>query len=929
MVNIKKAQNEREKQYFMQSHAPNIVTISSDMTGHMDRYEDADTSRRRILMAQRLKVKPSETLMKQLLKKKKQLRKGKKTNLKGELAQINKELKKMRLGEYRRRDEDPVRVMGVPVAGAVAPVPVAVAPVPGAPPVPPAPFIVPPVVVGGGGPAVPGAVGAAAAPAIPPALIADLGAIRGEMRQIRADLGQIPPGETEAQRQRRINRDQERYDLLMAALEVQRGHMEGIRGEARDADAAHRAEMAGLGEAHGALREAVGQDLGAFREAIEARLEPLAGGQAAIEARYGEHAGALEALQGRIVEGQAAAVTQAGLLTSAQQALEARLDPIAQAQTELGTNIAAQQEALAELRQGGLSQAEAVAELGRQIEAGETRHAEALAGLRQRGLGHQEGLGHLREAQSALREAFVEQMAAVGERIETGARHQTSATSREGRRIGNLETELATDREEARERERQRQADHSALLERGRRYDEAVEQLIRNDQQRAELHEQSLRDGSSGFTGDQISYLEQHGEVILARLNAIAEQQHQEQERRQGDNEAEFQNIRAELARIGNQPAGTTPAELASQIRQGLATGALDPSLVAAREPAAAELQGLEDVSLEDDPGPDLPSPQQAVDNRLGVSEFTPPEPAREPEEARQSIFASQGGGLDFDEGLPPANTGTSGLNVGADEGEESSAVDRRLEDGGARLEQEAKEAEEQAAEDTEEEGEDPPATKPSKVDTGLGLWDEAQPYLGEEAGLRGRRPTGHDKKHYRVRNNREVKTLGIEPGDVVDIGGVESQGQLRLNTGGGADRRGTRRTNTSVRKAIADGHLSFESGKRSDLGGHYADTEYGAEPKKGGEGFRTGDVGRGPPGSTSPGPHIEQLREEGTSLRLEPVSPPSSIEEDEPERGRILPAERSIERTLSGRRRERREAKEKEQEKEAGQRAPTPWEDF
>ena len=33
---------------------------------------------------------------------------------------------------------------------------------------------------------------------------------------------------------------------------------------------------------------------------------------------------------------------------------------------------------------------------------------------------------------------------------------------------------------------------------------------------------------------------------------------------------------------------------------------------------------------------------------------------------------------------------------------------------------------------------------------------------------------------------------------------------------------------------------------------------------QEGGEGFRVGDVGRGPPGTTSPGPNIEQIRQEG-----------------------------------------------------------------
>ena len=537
MVNIRKAQSEREKQYFLQAHAPNIVKISGDMEGHLDRYESADRSRINILRTQRLQIEPNEALLKKLLKKKRDLLKGKgkgrkRVNLKDELAKINKELKIMRQGQFRRRDEDPVRLYVAPAAPAGAAVPAgAAAHAPHAPA----------AVVGGGGgggPVAHAAVGAAAIPAVHPGLVADIGAIRGEMARVRQDIAAIPPGETDAQRQQRINRDQQRYDGLVDRLDVALDDIDVVRRNVNRADADHAARAADLGGDLADMRAELGREIAASdvrarrgMAGIDERLGGVAEQQQALEDRYGGLEGRFEGLSGNI--------------------------------------------------------------------------AESFTDQRQRGLGHQQGLDNVRNAQAELREAFVEQMAEMGGRIDQGARDQTRLVRGVGRRIGALDTTLTDETALNRDRERQRQGDHQELLGRlsnhdahideFRRYNASVEELIRNDRERAEVAERRLADGDSGFSGQQVSYLEQHGEVLLARLNAMAE----EGERRDGDNQAAFENIRAELARIGGQPVGdTTPAQLADNIRAQL------------NDPRLGRMDPLQPVGEGDVAGPPAPAPE-------------------------------------------------------------------------------------------------------------------------------------------------------------------------------------------------------------------------------------------------------------------------------------------------------------------------------
>jgi len=809
MVNIRKAQSEREKQYFLQAHAPNIVRISGDIEGHLDRYDNADRSRLNLLKTQRLQIEPNEALLKKLLKKKKALLKGKgrkKVNLKDELAKINRELKIMRQGQFRRNPEDPIRIYQ---PGAVVPVPAgAAAPAAAAGHAPHAGGAV--GGVGGGGavgapvpPVAHAAVGAAAIPPVHPGLVADIGAIRGEMARVRQDIAAIPPGETPAERQRRINRDQQRYDDLVNRLDAAMDDINVVRRNVNQADIDHAARVAALGGDLADVRNAIGDEIRASDvrvrrglAGIDERLGGVAEAQQALEDRYGGLEGRFEGLSGNI----------------------------------------------------------------------ET----SLAEQRQRGLGHQQGLDNLRTAQAELRDAFVEQMGEMGDRIDAGNRAHTSAVRGVGRRIGALDTTLNDETELNRDRERQRRADHAELLDRlgnhdshideFRRYNKAVEELVRNDEERAEIAQRRLDDGDSGFTGEQVGYLERHGEAILSRLNAIAD----ESERRDGDNQAAFENIRAELAAIGGQvAAGITPAQLAQNVRAQL------------NDPRLGRMDPLQPAGPDDDAGPPAPAPEPEGEGGgvidLQDSGFQEPPGAQSPEDAAKGIFAGTGG-LDFDGNNPPKPTGDEGGRVSGDKDEDPGEKERGRNEGPTGLEMPSDEDDddyEDYSTDTEEEeggkkkqvgfktadkvkeipgredddtdddtdeeddpfreGEEPPKAPVDLHAVGTDeftygtaddvlrsreLWDRAQPDLGMEAGMRGRRSDAHNesRNRYRVRNIHPIKELhGILTDETAEVAGATSKGQIRLKTGGGTDGRGHRVEWDSLNRSIQDGKVLFE----------------------------------------------------------------------------------------------------------------------
>lgn len=861
MVNIRKAQSEREKQYFLQAHAPNIVKLSGDIPGHLDRYEDADRSRIRILQTQRLQIEPNEALLKKLLKKKKALMKGKgkdrkKVNLKDELAKINRELKIMRQGQFRRNPEDPVRLYQ---PGAVVPVPAGVVAPAGA--VAPHAGAVVGGVGGGGavGAAVPpvahAAVGAAAIPPVHPGLVADIGAIRGEMARVRQDIAAIPPGETAAERQQRINRDQQRYDGLVDRLDAALDDIDAVRRNVNQADIDHAARVAQLGQDVAASTATIGgeivaSDLRVRRglAGIDERLGGVAEQQQALEDRYGGLEGRFDGLSGNIDT--------------------------------------------------------------------------SLAESRQRGLGHQEGLDNLRLAQAELREAFVEQMAEMGERVDAGSRSHATAVRQVGRRIGSLDTNLTAETQSNRDRERQRRADHAELLHRlgnhdshideFRRYNASVEELIRVDRERAEIAERRLADGDSGFTGEQVSYLERHGESLLARLNAIAD----ESERRDGDSQVAFENIRAELERIGGQvEAGQTPAQLAQNIRAQL------------NDPRLARMDPLARATEDDDAGPPAPEPEPegggGVD--LQVSDFQEPPGTQSPEDARAGIFEGTGG-LDFDGKHPPKPTddgrrnvsgdkdegltdketgrgeGPAGLEMPSDEDDDDYETDTDEEEEGGKkevsfkttdkvkeFEVEGESDEGSSGRDDDDSDEDPfredPEPKPvdlhaegtdeftygtaDDVLRSRELWDRAQPDLGQEAGLRGRRSDAHNetRMRYRVRNIHPLKELhGILTDETADVAGATSKGQIRLKTGGGTDGRGHRVEWESLNRNIQDGRVLFE-GEESAREQRAREKEEG-----GGQAFAEEEAG-GSPGQAGR-PRIAQPRRSGG-----PAPPPKAPE--------------------------------------------------
>ena len=84
----------------------------------------------------------------------------------------------------------------------------------------------------------------------------------------------------------------------------------------------------------------------------------------------------------------------------------------------------------------------------------------------------------------------------------------------------------------------------------------------------------------------------------------------------------------------------------------------------------------------------------------------------------------------------------------------------------------------------------------------------------------------------YRVRNNTDRTLKKVEPGDVVNITGVEAggdgKGRYRLDT---QTARGTRVGLDQLEPLIDDGSFIFESGHRHELGGHFDEEPYGPEP--------------------------------------------------------------------------------------------------
>ena len=85
----------------------------------------------------------------------------------------------------------------------------------------------------------------------------------------------------------------------------------------------------------------------------------------------------------------------------------------------------------------------------------------------------------------------------------------------------------------------------------------------------------------------------------------------------------------------------------------------------------------------------------------------------------------------------------------------------------------------------------------------------------------------------FRVRNNTDKPIKRIQPGDVVNVIGVEEgeagEGRYRFDTQTAA---GTRVSTDQLGPLIDDGSLIFERGHRHELGGHFDENPYGPMPQ-------------------------------------------------------------------------------------------------
>lgn len=82
------AQKQRQLQYFKQRHA--FIPVNPDSVEFLERFENADATRRRLLELQRLRFDPTKAVLKAQKRRKKKQSKGK-SNLRGEVAQIKRQ----------------------------------------------------------------------------------------------------------------------------------------------------------------------------------------------------------------------------------------------------------------------------------------------------------------------------------------------------------------------------------------------------------------------------------------------------------------------------------------------------------------------------------------------------------------------------------------------------------------------------------------------------------------------------------------------------------------------------------------------------------------------------------------------------------------------------------------------------------------------
>ena len=124
--------------------------------------------------------------------------------------------------------------------------------------------------------------------------------------------------------------------------------------------------------------------------------------------------------------------------------------------------------------------------------------------------------------------------------------------------------------------------------------------------------------------------------------------------------------------------------------------------------------------------------------------------------------------------------------------------------------------------------------TRPQAIRDSYNLYQETIPEMAGNVrqgpqGARGQR----GGVGYRFRNNTDKKLKKIQPGDVVNVTGVDAgadgRGRYRLDTEGTAT--GTRVGLDQLDPLLQSGDLLFERGHRHELGGHFDEQPYGPPP--------------------------------------------------------------------------------------------------
>ena len=125
---------------------------------------------------------------------------------------------------------------------------------------------------------------------------------------------------------------------------------------------------------------------------------------------------------------------------------------------------------------------------------------------------------------------------------------------------------------------------------------------------------------------------------------------------------------------------------------------------------------------------------------------------------------------------------------------------------------------------------------RPQAIRDSYSLYQETVPELAGNVrqgpqGARGQR----GGVGYRIRNNTDKKLKKVQPGDVVNVTGVDAgadgRGRYRLDTEGTAT--GTRVGLDQLSPLLQSGDLLFERGHRHELGGHFDEQPYGPPPQE------------------------------------------------------------------------------------------------